>query len=86
MPPVTAAVASEDREVIVEGLAQIVAVLPPAEAAAAGLRLAAPFIQGVQQTATATAGEQVISSSIARTWASSMRACILRGVGAANRC
>ena len=47
---------------IVEGLARIVAVLPSAEAAAAGLRLAMPFIHGVQQTVTATAGEQVIGA------------------------
>lgn len=50
------ALLSEDRVIIVEGLARIVAVLPPADAAAAGLRLATPFIQRVQQTATATAG------------------------------
>ncbi len=65
-PSPTAAVASDDRVVIVEGLARIVAVLPPADAAAAGLRLATPFIHGVQQTATATAGKQVTSSTVAQ--------------------
>ncbi len=50
------ALLSEDRVAIIEGLARIVAVLPPADAAAAGLRLSTPFIQRVQQTATATAG------------------------------
>ena len=60
--PAGTALLSEDRIVIVEGLARIVAVLPPADAAAAGLRLSTPFIQRVQQTATATAG---MSSALA---------------------
>ena len=56
------ALTSKDRVVIVEGLARIVAVLPPADAAAAGLRLSTPFTQRVQQLATATAGTPTVHS------------------------
>lgn len=46
----------DERRAVVEGLARIVAALPPADASAAGLRLAIPFIQRVQHMLTVSDG------------------------------